>query len=257
MTQAILQTWEKTFRYQVVTRMQTWGRFGSHLSDVLRTVAQRAYTSLSVNKEEEIRAWWRVQQEEKQVFWTRRGYSDAQHGNNGYPHHGTCYCALCQAYWAGYFRFQHGESQEVTRHPIQLSPLGYLSPPPRKEVLSRAAKSLAHAKKAKATLDVVIQTHPGMFLASFDKMRAEFNNRSPETISSLLYSMGSSDVQSQGQWELPFYKKVDTLQTKKPWDKAITQFTKSAKVSRSGIKKKQTTPTSKGPSKQSKLSMSA
>lgn len=257
MTQAILQTWEKTFKYQFVTRMETLARFRNQLSDVLKTIAQRAYTSLSVNKEEEIRAWWRVQQEEKRVFWTRRGYSDAQHGTNGYPHHGTCYCAWCQAYWAGYGRFQHGEAQEANLYAIELSPLGFLSPPPRKEIISRAAKSLAHAKKQKVNQDVVIQIHPAMSSASFDALTVGAGTLFPEPGLTLPTSKVSQGLQPQGQWELPTQRIVKTVSSKKTRRTSTARITKFSKTSQLETNVKRATPTTTQHSKQSKILMSA
>ncbi len=259
MTQVIMQTWEKALKFQFGPKLETWGRFGSQVSDVLKTVAQRAYATLSVSKEEEIRAWWRVQQEEKRVFWTRRGYSDAQHGNDGYPHHGTCYCAWCKAYWAGHVRFQHGEAQEVTAYQVDLSPLGFLSPPPRKEVVTRAVKSLAQTKKETKSKDVVIQTHPAMFstVNSFPTLGMGKNIFSEEQRIDNVSSETSKSLQPQGEWQLPQEKKVKPVVKKKERKGAVVQRLKAVKGTGKTLKKKKLSSAVKRRPKSSKMLLSA
>ena len=60
------------------------------------------YSHIFLTKEERIQLWWRAQQLRKRDQWVRQGFSDAQKGIRHFPHHGSCRCALCEAYASGY-----------------------------------------------------------------------------------------------------------------------------------------------------------
>ncbi len=143
MTHVFIENWERSIKSQWYPRLQTWGRQSQQVSAAIWSWTRRAYAYLITTKEEELRAWWRVQQDERRIYWTRRGYADAKHGTRGYPHHGSCYCAWCQAYWSGFFRYEHGGQQRMQLEaPNKGNSLGFLSPPPRRDVLTRVAKAI-------------------------------------------------------------------------------------------------------------------
>ena len=88
-----------------------WDHLRQQLFTAIEDVAQRVDKALftSKEKEEEIRAFWRARQVGQATYWARRGYTDAQTGYNGYPHHGSCHCAWCRAYWTGFRRYLREE----------------------------------------------------------------------------------------------------------------------------------------------------
>ena len=117
-------------------RRRAGARFRQQISTALWMAALRIDTALRVSKEEQIRAWWRVHQAERGAYWARRGYTDAQLGTNGYPHHGECACACCDAYWSGYTQYGRGGEPSARRASL----LGLLSPPPREELFWRVTQ---------------------------------------------------------------------------------------------------------------------
>lgn len=127
--------WQQEIRKGWKTQAIPWrtgglrvpGHFTQRISTTVWMMAQRMTLSLRVSKEEEIRAWWRAHQAEKSAYWARRGSTDARLGLQGYPHHGDCGCACCQAYWSGHTRYGKWEQPPGLR----TGHLGLLDPPPR------------------------------------------------------------------------------------------------------------------------------
>lgn len=67
-----------------------------------RGVRWWTYSHIFLTKEERIQLWWRAQQLRKRDKLVSQGFADAQRGIRHFPHHGSCRCALCEAYASGY-----------------------------------------------------------------------------------------------------------------------------------------------------------
>ena len=98
-----------------IRQIEPWHRFYRGVSSALQKMADRVDRALFVTREGEIRAFWRAQEASQRSYWARRGYTDAQTGHTGYPHHGGCQCTWCGAYWVGYRRYLRHENPPVPK----------------------------------------------------------------------------------------------------------------------------------------------